>query len=69
MTIKEKIVRIREDFFHELRDKEKIFIDDMYDGVDGLPQSLSDEDISEYLTERQISWINDIATSLGLDET
>jgi len=67
-TIYQKVVRIREDHFHELhKETERVFIDDMYDGVDGLPSDISDEDIADYLTERQINWINDIAVSLGIE--
>lgn len=61
MTIYEKVQRIRDEHFHELRnEKEKQFIEDMCEGLDGVPPNINDEDITEYLSPRQIGWIEDI---------
>lgn len=68
MMIFQKIYLIRNEHYHELRnEKEKEFIEDMADGIEGLPLDINDVDIAEYLTERQINWINDIAIAVGIN--
>lgn len=67
-TLYQKVILIRNECFHELhREKEREFIEDMYEGLDGLPSDINDEDITDYLTKRQISWINDIANALNVE--
>jgi len=67
MTILQKIKFIREEHYHNLRsEKEREFIEDMYEGIDGVPLNTKDEDITEYLTPRQIQWIEDIWNCLPI---
>lgn len=67
MTIYEKLRQIKEQHFHELhRENERQFIEDMYDGIQGLGE-IDDIEIADYLTERQIKWIEDIAVALGIE--
>ena len=69
MTICQLVNLIRNEHFHELQnEKEKQFIEDMADGLDGLPLETNDEDITEYLTPRQITWIKDIAVYVGITD-
>jgi len=66
MKIYEKVCRIYNEHLQDLhRSKEQQFIEDMYEGLDGLG-NISDDDITEYLTPRQIAWINDIAVALNI---
>jgi len=59
---------LRDEYFQDLRsEKEKQFIEDMFDGLQGLPQELGYEELDEYLSPRQIQWIRDIAQYIGID--
>jgi len=72
MTIYQLVCLIRIEHFHNLRsESEKQFVEDMYDGLVGVPGNINDEDITEYLSPRQIEWIKDIGVSLDIskDET
>lgn len=68
MTIIQLVQLIRDEYSQDLRsEKEKEFIAEMYDGLQGLPQNLCIEDVGEYLTPRQVEWIKDITVSLGIE--
>lgn len=61
MTIYQQICFIRDERFQDLRsEKEKQFIEDVADGIDGVPLDINDEDITEYLSPRQILWLQEI---------
>ena len=67
MTIYHLLCLIRFEHFHELNsEKEKQFIEDAYEALLGLPVDTNDENITEYLSPRQIEWLKDIGNSLGL---
>lgn len=67
MTIYQAIQIIRDEHFHDLPTKKsKQFIEDVYEALDGVPIDINDEDVTEYLSPRQIEWINDIAVFLNL---
>lgn len=66
MTLYEQLQIIRDEHFHNLRnEREQQFIEDMCEGLDGVPKDIIDEDVTEYLTERQIEWIRDIWCSVS----
>lgn len=68
MTIYRKLCAIYDEHLHELRnEKEKLFVEDMFDGLLGVSNSISDVDLDEYLSPRQVGWINDIAVYLGIE--
>jgi len=67
MTVIKLVQLLRDEYFQDLRsEKEKQFVEDMFDGLQGLPQNLSVTDLDEYLTPRQIQWIRDIAQYVGI---
>lgn len=66
MTTLQKLRFIREECFQDLNEWERDFVDQMYDGVDGVPDNTNDEDLSEYLTRRQMEKIDEIWEELWL---
>jgi len=66
LTLYQKLCLIREEHFQDLRnEKEKQYVDDMAEGLDGVPANINDEDVMEYLTPRQVVWIKDIWHSVS----
>lgn len=63
MTLAQKIYFIREERHQDLSQWEREFIEDIYEGIDGMA---SDELAEEYLTSRQIEKIEEIWENLGL---
>lgn len=62
MTVLQKLRLLREEHYHEIKNENaKQFIEDVYEGVRGVPSDIIDEDLTEYLSPRQIQWINDLA--------
>lgn len=61
MLIHEKMVKLYTDHFEDLGDSEQDFIEECFENVSpeftGL---LVDDDLSEYITPRQMEWINRI---------
>ena len=67
MTLIAIIQRIKEDHYVDLNRWQKDFIDDIYQGVDGLPNNAADHEIEEYLSQKQINKIYEIAQELGIN--
>jgi len=66
MTVIQLIHTIKEDHHVELNSWQKQFIEDLYDGVDGIDLGISDLDLREYLSEKQIEKVYEIAEELGI---
>jgi len=61
MTIFQQICFIYDECFHDLRsEREKRFVEEIFDGLQGIPFNTNDEDITEYLSPRQILWVQEI---------
>lgn len=62
MTVYRKLKTIKCDFMlSDLRStKEREFVAEMWDGLQGIGDDIGDEDVREYLTKNQIKWIEDI---------
>lgn len=65
MTLRQKLEFIRTERFQDINKWEKDFISDLYEGLDGLPSWQTDEDMNDYLTERQIKKLNEIWENLA----
>lgn len=66
MNIVSLIHIIKEEHYVDLNKWQKNFIDDLYIGVDGLYTGMSDEEASEYLTQKQINKVREIGEELGI---
>lgn len=66
MTVFKMISLIKEGHYFELNAWEKQFIEDLYEGVDGLSPEITDIDLGELLTDKQIQKVREIAEELGI---
>lgn len=66
MTLLHLLRFIYEERRHDLDDWEREFVSDLYHGMEGVVPDLTDEDIGDYLTRRQISKLREIGEDLGL---
>ena len=66
MTVIQLIHIIKEDHKLELNSWQRQFIEDIYDGVDGLGSDTPDQEIGEFLTGPQINKVYEIAQELGI---
>lgn len=68
MTTIEKVNFIREDRFLDLDAWQKEFIEDIYSELNAHPdcETLTDAEVKDFLTPRQIEKINEIWKDLGL---
>jgi len=57
---------LKEDFYLELTTWERQFIDEMEDGLEGLPFDLPDDEAREYITPSQERKIREIAENVGI---
>lgn len=62
LTIFKKLQQIRRGYLlSDLRSSnERQFVLEMCEGLRGVPETITDEDITEYMTKNQIQWIADI---------
>lgn len=67
MNLVALVRRLKEDFYLELTKWERQFIDEMADGLDGLPDETDDSEVTEYITEGQQKKIREIAENVGLE--
>lgn len=65
MTILMLIQLIKEEFYIDLNKWQRQFIDDIYEGIDGL-EGITDDELSEYLTEKQMDKVEEIAHEVGI---
>ncbi len=65
MTIEEKIETLFYDLYVDLNAWEKDFISKVHEGIDGL-DGITDQDIGEYLTPRQIEKVQEIFERVGI---
>lgn len=65
MTIYQKLVLLHTEH-PDLEEKEREFIVEMYEGLFGVPVNISNANLGEYITPKQMGWINGIAKKVNL---
>lgn len=66
VTIYQKLVLLHTEK-PDLEEKERRFIAEMYDGLFGVPANISNTALGEYITPKQMGWINGIAKKVNLN--
>ena len=66
MTTLEKLNFIREERYQDLNDWQKDFIEDRYEAVTNHPDEITDDEVKEFFTRKQIEKIDEIWEELGL---
>ena len=66
MTIIEKLNWLREERYQDLNDWQKGFIEDLSDTLNNHPDEVTEDEVKEFFTRRQIEKIEEIWEEMGL---
>lgn len=66
MTLLQKVQFLYQERLHDLTKWGRDFISDMFNHLDGVGESASDDEVAEVLTRPQIEKINELWEELGL---
>ena len=66
MTILEKLSWLREECYQDLNEWQKGFIEDLYDTIKEHPDEVTEDELHEFFTRKQIEKIEEIWEEVGL---
>lgn len=66
MTLLEKLDWLREECYHDLNSWQQGFIEDVHDTIHRHADEVTEEEVKEFLTRRQIEKIEEIWEEVGL---